>query len=209
MKKKSFTLIEVLISLGLLTLLLSTLFYWYFSLSTQQKELQLLQIPLQEEEALYRRLNQILPTIQHCCYLRDPQHLVFFFDRGVCDEPLLAGTPLGCLYSIPKENKLYLTLWPKPDTEVLHREPQETYLLLENISQVAFSFYYPLQADRLTVDPEKIRDPLPREGVWQEEWPLDYKKLPAFIKMKFEREARAVEWIFDLGTTPTYPKAVV
>ncbi len=62
MKRRSFTLIETMICLSLLSLLLGSLFFWYQHISIQKSKLHAVKWPILEERFAQQRLNTVLRT---------------------------------------------------------------------------------------------------------------------------------------------------
>lgn len=211
MKKRSVSIIEVLIALGLLSLLLSTLFFWYRSFSKQKVEFTILKAPLMEERYTHQRLQSIFGAAALPLFTASAHTLVFYFDRGPSPEPKLAGEILGSLYYDASERCLCLGIWPKPTSENSLTTPSETFVLLEGVEGCTFSFYHPPDHFKKPVDPEEIGKPKPKEG-WQNSWEASYKMLPALMKIEIDRlpgkgfEKHKIRYLFDLPVTIVYPE---
>jgi hypothetical protein len=210
MRRRCLSLIEVVISLGLLTLLLSTLFFWYRSLMQQKYELAALKSPLVEEKYAEQRLNHILTRSQLPLFSTYPDHsLVFLFDRGICPQPDLSGKVLGRLFFEESKKSLYLGVWPDPAKN--KESPCQTTLLLDKVNKCDFMFYYPPDPFKKTVSPEEVGKPKPREG-WQAAWKEGYRIQPAMIKITIERDVKingknhVCEYVFDLPLPIIYPQ---
>lgn len=195
MKKQTFSLIEVLVCLGLLSLLLSTLFSWYYTLSQQKAEFNTLKAPLMEERYAHQRLQQILPTV-NTPFFSTEDGLVFIFDRGLCVIPELSGKVLGRLYHDPLTHRLCLGIWPYPTHHEVLQEPSQTLILLDGVIGCSFEFYYPPDPFRNKVNPSPIGTSTPLEG-WQNQWKKSYNRLPALVKITITRE-HTFQYVFDL-----------
>ena len=188
MKKRPFSLIEVTISLGLLALLLSTLLFWHRSLSRDKEKFTKLKWPLMEERYAGQRLQHILPKAELPFFKSDlSESLVFIFDRGPFEDPLLSGKVLGRLYHDAATHALCLGIWPYPNKEETRHHPSQTLVLLNRISSCKFEFYNPPDPLKKIVDPEVVGLSNPNEG-WQDLWKGDYNKLPALIKLTVTRD---------------------
>lgn len=210
MKKRPFSLLEMMISLSLLAFLLGTLFYWYSTLSRQKGELDRTMAPLLEERYAKQRLSAILSKIEQP-FFSSGDSLVFIFDRGPCLEPKLSSGVLARLYFDRDQKKLCLGVWPKPEKEKAEQLPCETTTLLDGVENCSFNFYFPPDPFQLSVSPEEVAKPAPREG-WQSAWQAEFKKLPAIIRIVIKRdrskgiEDHEVEYLFDLHATPLFVK---
>lgn len=213
MKKRSITLVEVLIALGLLSLLLSSLFFWYRNLSSCHSKLNHIKSPLQEERYVLQRLQKILPKAELPFFQSDQGSLVFVFDRGVAPNPALSGKVLARLYYDQSIQGLCLGLWPEPPKEGSF---SETLLLLDHIKKAKISYYHPPDPFKKPVSPEEVGKLRPKEG-WQKEWKIEYDSLPSFVKVKLKRDPlpglekegdRTIELCFDLMQPIVYPKGI-
>lgn len=209
MRKRAFSLVEMIISLGLFSLLLGTLFFWYHSLSKQKGEQNKLKGPLMEERYAFQRLQHILgKTDPYLFSALDDSSVTFIFDRGPAPTPEFSGPVLGRLYHDPENKWLCLGVWPHPKSG--KNEPCETTLLLDGVAKCSFEFYSPPDPFKKIVDPEEIGKPRPIEG-WQSQWSSTYNRLPALVKMKIARdeskgiEKHEFEFLFDLPSPLIYP----
>jgi len=191
-RRHPITLLEVMLSLGLLTMLLSTLFFWYSRLMVQKKELEHLKWPLMEERYAEQRLATILPKVKAPLLTTKEGSFVFLFDRGIYSNPLLSGTVLGRLYHDTRYNRLCLGVWPAPEKgEAPLKAPSQTFILMDKVSKFSVKFY-PASFDR-----EK---PIQ----WQATWLAEEQALPSMIKLEVTREAtvgfksRPITYCFDL-----------
>lgn len=207
MRKRAVTLIEVIICLGLLTLLLTTLSFWYRTLTSHKSELNKSKWSVMEERYAYQRLQQILPQAKLPFFTCRDGSLVFLFDRGLFPDPLLSNTVLGRLYHDTEQQALCLGIWPEPGQDNLLKTPSQTIILLDQVSDLSFQFYYPPDPLKKTVDPKEVGKPEPEEK-WQESWRGEYQKLPALIKMYVTRGERKNKYYFDLPFPIIYPAEI-
>jgi type II secretory pathway pseudopilin PulG len=184
-KKRALSLIETVISLGLIALLLSTLFFWYHSMARQKQVYNRLKGPLLEERYAYQRLQKVLLQAELPLFTTEDNSLVFIFDRGPDLQPQLSGKVLGRLYWDQTSHALCLGIWPLPAKESEEMLSQ-TLVLLDGVTSCAFEFYFPPDPFKKPVDPEAVKIPRPKEGN-QEEWLQAYETLPAWIDLKVAR----------------------
>jgi Protein of unknown function (DUF1494)/Prokaryotic N-terminal methylation motif len=214
MKKRSFSLIEMVISFALLSLLLTTLFFWYHSLSKRREEVGRLRAPLMEERYTHQRLQWVIPKAESPFFIGEDGSLVFLFDRGPCPLPDLSGKVLAKLYHDPSLRTLCLSIWPKPTQDNLRQLPMQTVVLLDGIASCSFEFYSPPDPFQLPVDPDAVGSLEPTAG-WQNQWRAAYQSLPAFVKLILVRdsqqglEERSIEFLFDLPVPLIYPQEAV
>ncbi len=211
-KKRAFSLVEILISLGLVALLLSSLAFWYRSITTQKAIFNHLKGPLMEERYAHQRLQRVLPSAQSPFFTSASEgSLVFIFDRGTCVEPKLSGKVLGKLYFDQASQSLCLGIWPFPEAERQERSPSQHFVLLDGVQACHFKFYSPPDLFQKPVDPETVGLPRPQEG-WQDTWLSDYATIPALINVVITRcenrgiDDHIIEYLFDLPIGILYPK---
>lgn len=213
MKKRAMTLLEVLIGLGLLSILLSTLFFAYRLTHMGKEKLGPIQWPLSEERYAYQRLQKILPKATLPFFTSGPDSLVFIFDRGIWSDPLLSHNVVARLYFDPTAHALRLGIWPDVKKTDL-TTPSQTVTLLDRVTSVSFAFYFPPRNPKKIVDPDTINAPRPLEK-WGDIWLGDYQVLPALVKVTIVREKigkmeeRSLEYLFDLSSTIVYPKEIL
>lgn len=201
-KKRSFSLIELLVSLGLMTLLITALFSWHRHTTKAQGEIEKLKEPLLERRYVWQRLEQMLPHAQTPFFT--DEGLVFRFDRGVSNTPELSGTVLAKLYHDEQAQALCIGIWPDPQKE-LTRSPSQTLVLMENIDKLSFDFFAPPKPKPLKVDPKEVGDTTPDEG-WHTHWLASYNTTPALIEMHLSRDGDTHTLYFDLDHAIVHPK---
>lgn len=195
-RKKSFTLVELLIAIGLLSLLLTTLFGIYRYIDHTQKKI------AQEEKGNFRllyaqhRLSEVIPQTVSKTRGKDdfyfytqssnqsPHSLVFIYDNGADGSPIFSGPVIGKLFLEPN-GELSLATWPLISRES-NQPPMRKEVLLEGVEDIKFSFYMPPRKD---VSDKPLDSSLDgKYGQWHPEWPVDnsqedFKDLPAMVKI--------------------------
>ena len=207
-KRRTFTLIETLISLGLFVLLLSFLFFFYGTFYRDRVNYQKMKGPVYERAYMESRMQFLFAHMREPFFLAEDKSLVFLLDRGVWKEPLLSGVVLAKIYHDPLQKTLCLVLYPKPEKQKPLREPSQHICLLDNIEDVSFNFYYPPSALPKVVDPEKIVKKTPKAG-WQESWASEYATHPAFVKMTWKKNQKIEVSYFELEMPILYPHQTV
>ncbi len=208
-RRHSFTLMEVLLSLFLFGILLSSLFVWYRTLHSSHQSMGTQKwIHLQERYA-QQQLESILPQADLSPYFftSDSEiavgpNLIFTFDFGPHEDPYLSSSVLGRLYIDEKLHALCLGIWPHPSHQ--KQEPTRTLVLLEGVTQLAFEFYFPPNPFRKTVEPEEVGRPKPQVG-WQRQWRQAYHCLPPLMKIHMlrlnEQTPYPLTYAFELSRT--------
>lgn len=180
------TLIEVLIAIGLVAVLLTTLLGIYSYVDKMHKEIRL------AEQTNFRllyvqfRLAEVLPnaikkekkadqkeaddfyfyttTTQ---FKKTSASLVFTFDNGI-STPEFSNHVIGRLY-IDAENRLCLATWPSISRNSSPSPPMRKEVLLEGVEDIFFAFYIAPKEEGKIIDPEAAK----RYGVWHAEWPVE------------------------------------
>lgn len=175
--RRCFTLLELLISLALTVVLLSTLTYFYLQVSLLEKETEKVQKENFTLRYLETRLNKILPnslaehdikkeflffTSGDLQGLLAPQNpsLVFLFDNGVSLDPKRANRVLGRLY-LDRDRNLTLATWPLPSKweKEANAPSVQREILMTQIESISFQFFVPPERDR-----KLIQDNIPNES---------------------------------------------
>lgn len=204
-RKHPITLIEILISLGLLALLLQTLFFWYHNAATSNQILKEQRWPVLEERFAEQRLHSILSKTNFDTYffsLNDGpesiegRNLVFTFDNGPQPHPKLSNTVLGRLYVDRTKHALCLGIWPHPKEKA--QNPSQTLILLENVHDLNFQFYYPPNPFKKTVEPKEVGHTIPDEG-WQSHWKKEFDRVPVMMKLSLTRIVGEKEYLLEMG----------
>lgn len=127
MKKRSFLLMELVISIILLSLLLGVLGSWSYRIFLSQRQDRQAYQSFLEEYRTYQRLRKYFlsaTTLQI-----DEQALcILTFDRGVYSDPDLAGTVLGRLYYDDKRHQLGMSIH-----SMRNLEKSESLVLLNDV----------------------------------------------------------------------------
>lgn len=188
-RTRFFTLMEVLLSLALFALLLNALFFWYKYMQLSNSESQKHRWPVLEERFAKQQLENIIPlAADHPIFFTSKEgvngeSLVFLFDNGIQSEALLSDQVLGRLFIDHDTNTLCLGIWPHPKYET--QSPHQTLILMKNVSDLKFHFYFPKDPFKKPVDPKEVGKVMPAEG-WQQSWLADYKTLPPLMKIEME-----------------------
>lgn len=130
-KKRSFVLVEVLVSLVLFSLLFGTLGFWqrHLLISSKRNE-QLYKVFLQENNA-YKKLRELFRFTSQFESLSSESLCSVVFDRGVYRDPELAGEVAAILYYNEQFQRLELCI-----RSLKNQDKMEIFVLLDHVSRV-------------------------------------------------------------------------
>lgn len=201
MRKRSFTLVETLIGMGLLAMLLGFFFFWSHQLQIQKLEFDKTLSSVMEESLLQERLAKLFSKHEASHFYTDQEQLILTFNNGIQREPHLSGVVLGHLFFDRQSQTLALGIFP-----LAEELPHQVQVLADEVDCVEWSFYSPPHSNSLVVDPEEIASVTPSSG-WHSSWPEVYACPPALIQLTLSKGETTRLYSFDLGTNPlTYSK---
>ena len=167
---RCFTLLELLIGMGLAVMLLSTLSYFYLQVEMLNTEAERTQKESFELRHVENRLAKILPytlserelkkhfyffTSQGEGMFKNPS-LLFTFYNGVKLSSPFANDVLGRLYLDDEKKQLCLATWPSPKRwETGTTPPMAMEVLLDDVESLSFQFYVAPKKDRSKVVEQK------------------------------------------------------
>jgi type II secretory pathway pseudopilin PulG len=210
-KLKSFSLVEVLVSLILFAIVLTSLFSLYKHNSLYLKELvkarkeaEVLHIAQTRLQQVFLNLNYTNPkhdkfytSQQLSSIVKNSKSLVFTFDNGVDSNKYFSNDVLGKLF-VDDQNRLCLVYWPSlikfPNQDTNMRKE----VLLENIEAFEMEFW----SQAFVIDSKNKEEP----GVWVKEWKKDYKDIPTIIKFALRYKYSSGEKSIEL--TYIVPKKI-
>ena len=176
-KKRSLTLIEVIVALGLTAIVLGTLFTFYRQLFGTKAELQKSKEIVFQRVWLQERLSQLFSNALYkkegsVFYTAHPSGsigsaLYLYFDNGVDPDPVYCNEVNGMIY-LGDDKLLKLCIFP---------DRLET--LMEDVCSVKFSFF----------------DDDTKE--WTTQWPHDKQDIPLMVKI-FVTKEKETEFVFFL-----------
>ncbi len=185
------TLLEVLVAMSILSFLLVLIFGFFRELSkidelTKYQQSKTFHMRYVEYRLSYLFSNLIDDFSQDTPYfffLEPPDStgiskfnsLIFNYNNGIRLNPFISGNVLARLY-VDKNKYLCLAIWPLKSQQVLDPESRIfKEILLENVEDIKFEFFMASGTSKSADEPKR--------GVWQEEWPRSYRRIPALIKV--------------------------
>lgn len=203
--KRSVTLIEMVIAMTLFSALITSLFFWYSHISRKPDTESLL-----EKRYCLERLSTFFSkaTLDSkkglTTFHTNDNSLIFTFENGAYEEPLLSDIVLARLHHDKVSHLLSLTIWPQPTKDRVLIHPSITFPLLHNVKEIDFNFFYPPNPLSGPVSPHEIKTCHPNSG-WQKQWRAEFQALPALIKLTINN----IEHIFDFPYPIIYPSEAI
>lgn len=213
-RHRQFTLLEILIAMGLASVLLLFLFSAYgqvlrmqgvsdrgrqqlFSLRYTQSRL---------SDVFYRTVQNsgkgfVFFTIDSGSgWTRGPS-LVFTYMNEYASGPLFANEVIGRLY-VDEEGQLSLATWPIPQKTVGEIPPMRKEVLMDGVESISFQFYYPQDKE---AHPASVRNlPEASEPTASKllSWERGYQRLPVIVRIELRMEAKGSSPISFAFTFP-------
>lgn len=221
-KKRPFTLIEIIISLGLTALVLTTLTYFFMQMQeinakaekTLERVFQIAYLQSRLSNVIPKAIAENTPKKDFIFYTTNESNsemiksgtasLVFTYDNGMDLNKSISNNVLGRLF-VDNEKKLVLATWP---SFVRWKEgtmpPMKKEILSENIDDLNFDFFVAPDVDRSkvvgsqdSVQKKKIAHPEP-PGTWLKGWRAEYYELPAIMRVNVVKEGKPISFTFPL-----------
>jgi type II secretory pathway pseudopilin PulG len=195
-RKKSFVLLEIIISLGLLSILLSFLFSAMASGIKVEAKIENARRILMERQHLQSRLQDLflsihplyLPPIYTKTFPREKKEsLIVCFDHGIDPDPSFSGPLLGRIY-LDKDHNLVLCLWP---IEKGKQKAWRKEILLERVSHFQFQFL----GEKQKKEDEAVTASL----AWHKLWPKKRLETPSMIRLSVTQDKTNLSWAFFLS----------
>lgn len=191
MKRKSFTLIEVVIGMTLFTTLLTVLLsvlcrssYTSHALSKKRETLEKL---VYARARIQRLLRSAAHTNKqyHCFFTKESSSsdrgecLIFSFDNGVQREIRYALYCLARLH-VDAQHNLAITCWPTPRANPMRHVPKDRRkeVILPGVGSMKMAFFWGIQKKNTTASGR----PAPFKK-WVEQWNKEYEILPNLVRL--------------------------
>lgn len=130
-EKRPFFLVEILVALTLFSLLFCSLGFWQRHLAiSSQRDVRLYRVFLQEHIA-YKKLRELFRFTSQFNELSSVSLCAVVFDRGVYQDPELAGEVAAALHYNTQQQQLELSIH-----SLQNPAKQETFVLLDHVSGV-------------------------------------------------------------------------
>ncbi len=183
--KKTFLLLELLIALGLMSMLVLLLLSFMKQNLIVEKKMDQTRHLVLERQALQNRIQDLLLSIRsdtassfYTQIFPKETHpsLILIFDHGVDPDPLFSGSIIGRLF-IDENHNLSLALWPNdPDKKQYFRKE----VLLSNVSDFSMEFL--------------------NESFWKSSWPKT-EKIPSLLRISLTHNHLRLQFAFILPSS--------
>lgn len=196
LRKRSFILLEILISLSLLAILLSFLFN---AMAEQIKA----EVRVSDARKILLARQQLQSRLQDLFLSITPAHfppiytkifpnqkkasLILYFDNGIDPDPAFSGPILGRVY-IDEENNLALGLWPL-EKEKKNR-PWRKEILLSHVTDFSFQFL----GQKQKKEDKAITPTL----AWHKFWPKKRMEIPSMLRLSIFQNDLQLDFAFFL-----------
>lgn len=232
MKRRSFTLLEVLIATALAAVLLSLLGYFWRQMEKSGQIVEKMQIESFQMRSLQARLSDIFPKISSkALFFTAPplpdqmagtDSLIFEFDNCVRLDKEFAYIVTGRLYLNTNGQLILFRLPSKKFWKTGELPHAKKEVLAENVSSLKFRFF-------VAPDKNKVQEPTPETPVetegqtaqnlpkkeakeqmnpalrltWVQEWKRVWEEIPAVIRLEISREKEPILFGFPLPNQPS------
>jgi type II secretory pathway pseudopilin PulG len=194
-KKRAFLLIEILISLALMSILLSFLFTAMSRSSHFKAKIDKARSVLIERQHLQIRLQDLFLAIQDASLYTKSLHkekresLIAIFDHGIDPDPAFSGPILSRIY-LDESHNLCLALWPLEDEKkkLLWRNE----ILLKNVDDYQFQFLGGKTGKNLVV--------VNSELAWHSHWSKKQSANPSMIRLLVQSQGVPLSFAFFLAS---------
>lgn len=185
-KKRYFTLIEVIVSLSLITIIITFLFGYFTKITKVEHEIEHLKKIVYTKSNLQIRLNNIFSQL----YSKDMNQSPFYteleknkknmtlfinFDNGVDPDPNYSDIIKAKIY-LDDKNNLVLEMFSKDKKTKASRKE----ILYSNIKNIEYKFLSQSDLQIKSYMTEEINESFS----WYNFWPEDRKNLPSVIYLK-------------------------
>lgn len=196
--KRSFSLVEVMVSLILFALVMATLFgfLWHNNHATAQlqaitnnvEKLHKVHVDLQKIFSGIAQATQtqnLFYTEHHSSSGRHKTSLVFTFQNEIDHDKFFASKVLARLFCT-KDQELCLAIWPDPkklDSQSPDLLRMRKTVILDHVVSFTLQFWTaPASSDGNV--PKKYT------GIWLDSWEKKYKETPLLVKVTIEHEEK-------------------
>lgn len=225
-KRRHFTLIEMLISMALTALILSSLMFFYREITYMNALYDQDQQESFRRRFLENRLSDILPKAVyeknekkdfiffsqpdfHNTFKNNSPSLIFTFDNGVDRDKNFSNHVLGRIYLDPEGN-LTLGMWPSPSRwEEGETPPMKKEILMQDVKNLSFRFFIPQEREQSPVannNKNQKVEPAPRLS-WVDKWQQNYQQLPAIVEVNITymqgKKERKLTYAYPLPNVAT------
>jgi len=213
LRKRSVTLIELVIGCSLLALLLTLVFGMWRELNLGEqaidKERDLLREKIRFETSLDQLLLKAIPMKKEgevCFYTDAEGGLVFLSQVGASLDPLFVDQVLCKLHCV--NGDFVVDQWPDPIRHGVFPQQMRREILLKGAEELTWSFFVPqnprmiIENPKVGIGVENMEQQAPTR--WSPTWRPGYKKIPVFLRLQLKKGKALYEYETFLPAT-SYP----
>ncbi|MBS0635421.1 MAG: hypothetical protein JSR37_08170 [Verrucomicrobia bacterium] len=195
MRKRSFILIEVLVSTGLFLLLVTAMFGIFWRSSKTNNAINKLRIVNEQMLIAQSKLQNIfsaatfVKSVQPYFFIEIERKsgqpsLICTLDSPVQTHSDFSGITISRIYL--EDDKLVVATFPHLEEGIPEIIQKET--LLSGVTKLDIELFFAPQSQEKIVETENEETvKKPPEGVWTDVWPKEYNQAPTLAKLKIER----------------------
>jgi prepilin-type N-terminal cleavage/methylation domain-containing protein len=203
MKRRSFTLIEVLVVLSLTAILLTVLFDFLKEMGFQQQKVIVVKETLKTQQSFRLRFFEHFKAVvfeggapkgqekEKRKYFRTVELdtakgplLQFTFNNKVDPHPLFCGVVKAEIFLNLQKEMIFAVHSLKEDGK------KREEVLFRNVEALSFQFFDPVKK------------------VWEQAWPQNKESLPSMVKIHFKQDSEMLQFAFFLADNEKIPIGV-
>lgn len=190
-KKRPYLLLEILVGLGLLSMLLSFLFISMAQSASFETKIEQSRKILLQRQSFQARLQDLFLSIKQSPafytqkFPKEPHDsLIALFDHGIDPDPAFSGLLSARLF-IDSEHNLCLATWPESRDD--SKRPWRKEVLLSDVDRWDWEFFS---------HEETLHSRLP--CAWTHHWPKTKQKNPMMVKLTISQKKHTFSFAFFL-----------
>lgn len=199
-KKNNFTLLEMIVSMFLISIIITCLFNFFSKMTKLEKTIEDKKTKIHEIHHAQIRLNQVFSNIYQGDFIngssfytknkKDFKHLVLYisYDNKTDSDPNFSSTVKGSIY-INENKELCLETLSRDE----HQESR-VEILLKNVKGIEYQF---LANSNSNLKKYKLKD-ISKNISWYKIWPQKANILPSSIKIKIIKNDNSLDFAFFL-----------
>jgi len=190
--KRPLFLLEILISLSLLSILLSFLFTSIARSAEFETKIDRARKELLERQRLQTRLQDLFLSAENSSlYTKklpgdEKESLIAIFDNGIDPDPAFSGKVIARVY-LDVDRNLSLAIWPHDPSEKKNRTrlSWRNEILLSEVDGFEFLFFG-----------KSIALPVNAEFAWESLWPSNRNKNPSMVRLRVQQNGNPLSYAF-------------
>lgn len=185
-------MLEILISLSLLSILLSFLFTSIARSAEFETKIDRARKELLERQRLQTRLQDLFLSAENSSlYTKklpgdEKESLIAIFDNGIDPDPAFSGKVIARVYR-DEDRNLSLAIWPHPVKKMNRTSlPWRNEILIRDVD--AFEFLF--------LGEKAPALPVNAEFAWESLWPSNRKENPSMVRLRVQQNGHPLSYAF-------------